>query len=74
MCVCACVCMCVVCVYLSSAENNYLFMLGHMSEQTQFWTDAYIIWSDVIDNCEHILISVIMHIMVSPETAIWCVS
>ena len=24
----------------SSAENNHLSMLGHMSNQTQFWSDA----------------------------------
>ena len=29
------------------AENNYLVMLGHMSKQTQLWSDAQIIWSDV---------------------------
>ena len=39
---------------LCSAENNYLVLHGHMSEQTQFWSDAKIIWSDVVCNsCEH---------------------
>ena len=32
------------------AENNYLVMLGHMSKQTHLWSDAQIIWSDVIFN------------------------
>ena len=31
-----------------SAENNYLVMLGHMSKQTQLWSDTQILWSDVI--------------------------
>ena len=51
------------CVYQSSAEN-YSFMLEHMSKQTQFWMDAWIIWSNVIDNSEHIF-NVSVHINVS---------
>ena len=35
-------------IHIYSAENNYLVMLGHMSKQTQLWSDAQIIWSDVI--------------------------
>ena len=36
------------CHYSCSAENNYLVMLGHMSKQTQLWSDTQILWSDII--------------------------
>ena len=31
---------CVQVVVVCSAENNHLSMLGHMSNQIQFWSDA----------------------------------